>query len=174
MLLSFIRYFTAVPRIILSNPECSSTDKLVLGVINSLSNNKEYCYACNDYFSKELNVGTKTISNSLSKLKKLGFIHIEYVKNERHIYINPKIVMEENSKVSEKILPDKVEKNYQQKRKDYKKKNNNINNINSKYCEPTIDYDTDGVMLWNGKRCESEKCSKEELKEIEEFINEFK
>lgn len=171
--MAFIRYFTAVPRIVLNDPSCSSTDKLVMGVINSLSNNKEYCYASNDYFSKELNVGTKTISNSLSKLKKLGFIYIEYVKKERHIYMNPKIVMEENSKVSEKNLPVMVEENYQQKRKNYKKKNYNINNTNFKNCEPTISYDSDGVMLWNGKRCESKECTPEEMKEMEELLSEF-
>lgn len=170
--MAFIRYFTAVPRIILSNPDCSSTDKLVLGMINSLSNNKEYCYACNDYFSKELNVGTKTISNSLSKLKKLGFISIEYLKNERRICLNPKIVMEENSKVLEKNLPNKVVKNYQQKRKEYKKKNNNINSLNN--YESKISYDNDGVMIWEGKRCESIKALPEEIKEMEDLLNEFK
>lgn len=37
-----------------------------------------------------------------------------------------------------------------------------------------ISYDTDGVMLWNGKRCESEPCSDEELKELEELLKEFR
>ena len=137
--MAFIRYFTAVPRIVLNDPSCSSTDKLVMGVINSLSNNKEYCYASNDYFSKELNVGTKTISNSLSKLKKLGFIYIEYVKKDRHIYMNPKIVMEENSKVSEKNLPVMVEENYQQKRKDYKKKNTYEKHLKDALIQVEID-----------------------------------
>ena len=34
-----------------------------------------------------------------------------------------------------------------------------------------ISYDTDGVMLWNGVRCESEPCTDEELKELEELLN---
>lgn len=66
----FIRSYTATPRIILNDSNCSSTDKLILGIINSLSYNKEYCYASNSYFAKELSLGTKTISNSLSRLKK--------------------------------------------------------------------------------------------------------
>lgn len=33
-----------------------------------------------------------------------------------------------------------------------------------------IDYDLDGVMLWNGKRCESEATSEEEQKELEELL----
>lgn len=29
-------------------------------------------------------------------------------------------------------------------------------------------------MLWNDKRCESEPCSDEELKELEELLKEFR
>lgn len=39
---------------------------------------------------------------------------------------------------------------------------------------PMIDYDTDGVMLWHGKRCEAIPPSEEELKEIEDLLSEFK
>ena len=35
-----------------------------------------------------------------------------------------------------------------------------------------ISYDTDGVMLWNGKRCESEPASPEEIAEMEAMIKE--
>lgn len=37
--------------------------------------------------------------------------------------------------------------------------------------DETISYDTDGVMLWHGKRCESTEASLEEIKEMEEIIN---
>ena len=82
----FIRSFTATPRIILNDSNCSSTDKLVYGIINSLSCNNEYCYASNSYFAKELGLGTKTISNSLSNLKKRNYIIIENVNGKRRIY----------------------------------------------------------------------------------------
>ncbi len=39
---------------------------------------------------------------------------------------------------------------------------------------PMIDYDTDGVMLWHGKRCEAISPSEEELKEMEDLLSEFK
>lgn len=39
---------------------------------------------------------------------------------------------------------------------------------------PTIDYDVDGVMLWNGIRCESKPMDEETKKEFEEFLNEFR
>lgn len=39
---------------------------------------------------------------------------------------------------------------------------------------PYIRFDTDGVMVWNGKRCESTSLSEEELKEMDELLNEFR
>lgn len=37
---------------------------------------------------------------------------------------------------------------------------------------PVIEYDYDGVMLWNGKRCESIPPTEEEKAEMERLINE--
>lgn len=37
-----------------------------------------------------------------------------------------------------------------------------------------IDYDYDGVMLWNGKRCESVPLTDEELVELEELLKPYK
>ncbi len=37
-----------------------------------------------------------------------------------------------------------------------------------------ISYNDDGVMLWNGKRCESSPCTSEEQKELEDLLSEFK
>ena len=39
---------------------------------------------------------------------------------------------------------------------------------------PYIRFDSDGVMVWNGKRCESTPLSEEELKEMNELLNEFR
>ena len=39
---------------------------------------------------------------------------------------------------------------------------------------PYIRLDSDGVMVWNGKRCESTLLSEEELKEMNELLNEFR
>ena len=36
-----------------------------------------------------------------------------------------------------------------------------------------ISYDTDGVMLWHGKRCEAIPPTEEELKEMEELLKEY-
>lgn len=39
---------------------------------------------------------------------------------------------------------------------------------------PIIDYDEDGVMLWNGQRCESIPPSEEEKKEMEDLLSAFR
>lgn len=39
---------------------------------------------------------------------------------------------------------------------------------------PYIRYDPDGVMVWNGKRCESVEPTDEERIEMEKLLNEFK
>lgn len=101
--MAFIRYFIAVPRIILNDQTCSQTDKLVYGMINSLSNNKEYCYASNSYFASQLDVKEKTISNSINNLKRRNYINIQFINSQRRIFLNGDIVSKENSKVLEKI-----------------------------------------------------------------------
>ena len=35
-------------------------------------------------------------------------------------------------------------------------------------------YDDDGVMLWHGKRCESEEATPEEIEEMERLLSEFR
>lgn len=44
-------------------------------------------------------------------------------------------------------------------------------NTNEDVINNIISYDTDGVMLWNGKRCESIPTTLEEQLEIQEMIN---
>ena len=53
-----------------------------------------------------------------------------------------------------------------------KEYNNKINN-NKEIFNKIISYDTDGVMLWHGKRCESVEPTEEERKEMEDIIESF-
>lgn len=50
----------------------------------------------------------------------------------------------------------------------------NPSDITSGRKEPYIRYDPDGVMVWNGKRCEAIPPTKEELQEMQELLSEFK
>ena len=47
-------------------------------------------------------------------------------------------------------------------------------NFSKNIKEPIIRYDSDGVMVWNGKRCESIPLTKEEIEEMEDLLSEFR
>ena len=64
-----------------------STDKLVYGVIKALTNNLGYCYASNDYISKKVNLSKRTISKSISNLRKANYIRVETINYQRNIYL---------------------------------------------------------------------------------------
>lgn len=51
---------------------------------------------------------------------------------------------------------------------------NNPNDITNGRKSPHIRYDLDGVMVWNGKRCEAIPPTKEELEEMNNILKEFK
>ncbi len=51
---------------------------------------------------------------------------------------------------------------------------NNPNEIIKGRNSPHIRYDPDGVMVWNGKRCEAIPSTKEELTEMEKLLKDFK
>lgn len=65
----------------------NSTDKLVYGVIKALSNNLGYCYASNDYISKKINLSKRTITKSISNLRKANYMKVETINYQRNIYL---------------------------------------------------------------------------------------
>ena len=62
-----------IPRAIYLNKDLTWTEKILLVEIHSLDN-EQGCFASNDYFAEFLSCTTTTISTSVSKLKRLGFI----------------------------------------------------------------------------------------------------
>lgn len=46
-----------------------------------------------------------------------------------------------------------------------------INGIDTNRYNQIITYDADGIMIWHGKKCESNKASKEEIQELEKLIS---
>lgn len=73
---------------VLKDIRLNSTDKIIYGLIKSLSNNKGYCFATNNYIGKRANLSKSTISNTISKLKKYNYIKIKTINYQRRIYIN--------------------------------------------------------------------------------------
>lgn len=72
---------------IVKSNSINSTDKLVYGVIKALSNNLGYCYASNDYISKKVNLSKRTITKSISNLRKVNYIRVETINYQRNIYL---------------------------------------------------------------------------------------
>ena len=72
---------------IVKSNSINSTDKLVYGIIKALTNNLGYCYASNDYISKKIYLSKRTISKSISNLKKVNYIRVETINYQRNIYL---------------------------------------------------------------------------------------
>lgn len=90
------------------------------------------------------------------------------------IYKNTKHTLNLNDEVYVKGIP----KGYVDK-KGYRQNYIHVNELNNLLIQEdilakTIGYDTDGVMLWHGKRCESVPASREEHEEMEKLMKEIK
>ena len=154
--------FIMVPDEAMNNLRLSSTDKLVMGVITSLTTKSDYCYANNDYFSNKVHVSSRTITNSISKLVKENLIEIKYDNDHRKIY--PKIRKNTSRGVEENCYPP-IEENFY-----HNKYNNNINkNIkNNKKIIP--------IPIWmeHPEICKRKVPTKEEQDEMNELLSEYK
>lgn len=86
-----------IPRIIWIDTRLSGNDKVLLAEIDSLDNSIDHCFASNKYFADFLQVSTRTISRSISKLKEYGYITDLGTdnNNNRHIKSNVKVIAEE-------------------------------------------------------------------------------
>lgn len=66
--------FVLIPGEVAFNKKLNQTDGYVFWIIKTLDSTEKHCWAGNDYIAKKLNVSTTTISTSISKLKKEGYI----------------------------------------------------------------------------------------------------
>ena len=76
------------PRILFNDKNLTRTDIDLLSLIISLALNNEYCYANNKYLADYIDTSIRTISDSLSKLRRLKYIIVKRVNNKRRIYLN--------------------------------------------------------------------------------------
>ncbi len=124
-------YYAVVPGFVRYDNNLVSGAKLLYGEITALCNEKGYCWATNEYFSKLYNVNKKTISRWLKGLSKAGYITMAFknpssdLKNVvRWIKLteNPKEILERTkmSLLYGQKCPDPQDKNVPE--------NNTINN----------------------------------------------
>ncbi len=156
-----------MPTSILGDSRLTFLERLLLMDILSLCKKKGYCWATNEYFKNLFNVSKQTISKSISSLSKYGYIVLEYNrkgKNNSKRFIRLSEVLKNQITGIKNNLNTSVQENFKQ----YNKNNMIRNNVG-----PIISKDTDGVQLWNGKRCESEPMSEDEQKEIKDWLSSF-
>ena len=157
-----ILIYAIVPAYIYQTKKLTSGAKLIAERITALCSQKGYAWITNKSLANIYGIREDTVSKHIKSLESFGFIRCVYSKSEmkskRTIYLTDNIWVKykDSSRIkNEKELGHMSEHNIN--------KNNKI-----------IDYDTDGVMLWNGVRCESKPCSKSEHDELNSLLAEFK
>ena len=167
----YVLVYAYVPEHFLSRKDLSYLDKLIYTRIVGFCRNDKYnntCFASNGYFANLFGVKPKAISVTIKKLKDLDLINVKYIRNENLV---KQISITLTSNVWKRISNNEVV-NKEEGITYMKEYNNKINN-NKGIFNKIISYDTDGVMLWHGKRCESVEPTEEERKEMEDLLSEF-
>ena len=69
--------YVQVPMVVLTDVDLSSTTKLLMGLITTLSMKDGYCYASNRYLSNLLKVSKRTISSSITTLRRNNYLRFK-------------------------------------------------------------------------------------------------
>lgn len=159
--------YAIIPKCIYKTKELTSEEKLIAERITSLCRKNGYSWISNKSLADLYGIREDTVSKHIKKLKDIGFIYCFYNKDKsnhskRTIYLTNNIW--DKKPISNSLNNQKEIGHLSKYNNKYNYKNNN----------DIISYDTDGVMLWHGKRCESELLSLEEQKELEEILTCFK
>lgn len=167
----YVLVYAYVPEHFLSRKDLSYLDKLIYIRIVGFCRNDKYnntCFASNGYFANLFKVKPNAISVTIKKLKDLDLINVKYIRNE-NLVKQRSITLKSN--VWKGISNNEVV-NKEEEITYMKEYNNKINN--KEIFNKIISYDTDGVMLWHSKRCESVEPTEEERKEMEDLLSEFR
>ena len=79
--------YVEVPMIVIQDDDLSSTTKLLMGLIITLSMQNGYCYASNRYLSNIMKVSKRTITSCITSLKRRNYIKVKNEPNNRKIYL---------------------------------------------------------------------------------------
>ena len=79
--------YVEVPVVVLLDEDLSTTTKLLMGLITTLSMQEGFCFASNRYLSNLMKVSRRTITSCIASLRKKNYIRVESEPNTRRIYI---------------------------------------------------------------------------------------
>ncbi|WP_413627708.1 DnaD domain protein [Fructilactobacillus vespulae] len=71
------KYFAQIPIDVMSSKELNSTDKCIYGVIYTMLNVTHKCFMSNARIGSDIGMQPKTVSKSITKLARLGFVNVE-------------------------------------------------------------------------------------------------
>lgn len=118
-------YYAIIPADVRYNDNLTPNAKLLFGEITALCNEKGFCWATNEYFSKLYKKSKQSISTWISQLEKEGFISIKFDYNKDEKNVSSRIItLQKNLMPPSKKLEGGVQKNL----KDIYNIHNNINN----------------------------------------------
>ena len=72
-------YYAVIPAPVRYSKNLKANEKLMFGELTSLTNEKGFCYASNEYFANLYGVSKTSISKWISNLEKNKFIRIKMV-----------------------------------------------------------------------------------------------
>lgn len=168
----YLTIFAIIPKEIYRTKDLSPEDKLIAERLVYLCKKEGFSWITNKALADIYGIKEDSVSQHITNLRNYGFIKCVYENNthrksNRVIYLTEDIWTKYN---------DTNRFNNQEATSSRTGHNNNYNyknNIKSNINNFTITYDTDGVMIWNGKRCESVQASPEEIAEMQAMIDEI-
>jgi hypothetical protein len=72
-------YFTILPAIVRYDTKISPSAKILYSELNTLADEKGFCWASNGYFAKLFGVDKATVSRWVSQLRKAGYIFFKTI-----------------------------------------------------------------------------------------------
>ncbi len=79
--------YVEVPVVVLLDEDLSTTTKLLMGLITTLSMQEGFRFASNRYLSNLMKVSRRTITSCIASLRKKNYIRVESEPNTRRIYL---------------------------------------------------------------------------------------
>lgn len=142
-------YYAIIPANVRYDRELIPNAKLLYGEVTALCNEKGFCWATNDYFSKLYGVEKETISRWINQLAKKKYIRLQIKYKEKSKEIEHRIIKIINTPIDEKVMtyPQNNQDPIDEKVKDNNTFNNTINNKdivdkpqnNNKFKNPTLE-----------------------------------
>ena len=79
--------YVELPMVVLLDEDISSTSKVLMGLITTLTMKDGHCYASNKRFGNIMKVSKRTITSCITSLRRKNYIRVEQEPNERKIYL---------------------------------------------------------------------------------------